>query len=160
MTHPTYYAKADLHLSRRPFTKLSAGERLAMSEDSPTAPLDPWLQMEVAVLRKEPDHKEAFNPDQALSVEEVVQAYTMGAAYQIRGDELFGSIEVGKRADMVVLSQNIFEVKPEELHETKAILTMMNGKVVHEASIDWDTPVERFQFDACGSEGPQGKHDH
>ena len=137
---------------------INKGVRLAMSADSPTAPLDPFLQIEVSVLRKEPEQDSALHPEQGLTLEEAIYAYTMGPAYQIRGNKLFGSIEVGKRADLVVLSQNLFEVKPEQYHDTQAILTMLNGRIVHEASIDWDSPIEDFRFDACGTGGLD--HDH
>ena len=110
---------------------IKKGARLAMSADAPTAPLDPWLQMEVAILRKEPAQTEQLNPEEGLTIEQVVEAYTMGAAYQIRGEELFGSLEVGKRADLVVLSQNIFEIESSDIHNTKALVTMMNGNVVY-----------------------------
>ena len=107
------------------------GTRLAMSADAPTAPLDPWLQMEVAMLRKEPDHTKALHPEQGLSLEEVIEAYTMGATYQINWEDIIGSLEVGKRADLVVVDQNIFEVDPSQIHRTRALVTMLNGQVVY-----------------------------
>ena len=75
----------------------------------------------------------------------------MGAAYQIGWDDIIGSIEVGKRADLVVTSQNLFEIEPSEIHKTHALLTMLNGKVVHEEAIDWSVSAELpRQFDVLG----------
>jgi hypothetical protein len=51
-------------------------------------------------------------------------------AYMIGWENIIGSIEVGKRADLVVASQNLFEIKPSEIHNTEAVMTMLNGKVV------------------------------
>ncbi len=123
------------------------GARLAMSADAPTAPLDPWLQMEVAMLRKEPDHSEAFMPEEGLTLEQVIRAYTMGAAYQLGWDDIIGSIEVGKRADLVVASQNLFEIEKDQTHKTQALITLLGGEVVHEEKDGWEKPYEFIDFD-------------
>ena len=123
------------------------GARLSMSADAPTAPLDPWLQMEVAMLHREPDHTEAFMPEEGLTLEQVIRAYTMGAAYQLGWDDIIGSIEVGKRADLVVASQNLFEIEKDQVHETQALITMLAGEVVHEQEGDWEKPYEFIDFD-------------
>lgn len=101
-------------------TLVDNGTRLSMSADAPTAPLHPGLQMEVAMLRKEPDHKKALHPEEGLTLEEVIEAYTMEAACQVRWEDIIGSIEVGKRAELVVASQNLFEIELRQIHNTKA----------------------------------------
>ena len=130
---------------------IKLGTRLSMSADAPTAPLDPWLQIEVIMLRKEPHMTEQLYPEQGLTLEQAIEAYTMGAAYQMGWEEIIGSIEVGKRADLVVTSQNLFKIKPAEIHKTHALLTMLNGKVVHEEAVDWSVSEElQRQFDPLG----------
>ena len=130
------------------------GTRLSMSADAPTAPLDPWLQIEVIMLRKEPEQTEQLIPEEGLTLEQAIEAYTMGAAYQMGWEDIIGSIEVGKRADFVVPSQNIFEIDSSEIHKTNVLLTMLNGKVVHEKAVDWyvNEPLHGLEFDVCGTD--------
>ena len=52
--------------------------------------------------------------------------------YQLRGDNIIGSIEVGKKADVILLSQNLFEIDPEDIPKTKALGTMFDGKILHD----------------------------
>jgi predicted amidohydrolase YtcJ len=68
-------------------------------------------------------------------LDEALRANTMGAAYQARLDEEVGSIEVGKLADLIVLDKNLYAIPPHEIHKTKVIMTVMNGKVRQEQSI-------------------------
>ena len=56
------------------------------------------------------------------------------AAYQMHMEDEIGSIEVGKKADLVVLDQNIFEVDAYDIHKTQVVLTMMDGDIVYEAT--------------------------
>ncbi|MGE2715980.1 amidohydrolase family protein [Mycolicibacterium litorale] len=91
----------------------------------------------VAARRKlilaEPEAPVLEPADQRLTVAEAIHANTLGAAYQIRLDDLVGSVEVGKWADLIVLDQNILEIDPHDVHRTNVALTMMNGNVVHES---------------------------
>lgn len=117
------------------------GVRLVMSADMPTAPLDPFLQMTCAITRSNPGEEESLPPEsERLTLEEVIRAYTIDAAYMLRWEDIIGSLEVGKRADLIVLDQNLFEVTPDEIAETNVLATMVNGKVVHEEAVDWSTP--------------------
>lgn len=130
---------------------IKLGTRLSMSADAPTAPLDPWQQIEVVMLRKMPEQTERLHPEQGLTLEQAIEAYTMGAAYQMGWEKIIGSLEVGKRADLVVVSQNLFEIDPSEIHKSNAILTMLGGQVVHEEAVDWSLPAElKRQFDTLG----------
>ncbi len=73
-----------------------------------------------------------------LSLESLLLGYTLDAAYQLRLEDEVGSIEVGKRADLIVLDDNLFEVDPYEIHDVKVRLTMLDGEVVHERGLrDW-----------------------
>ncbi len=68
---------------------------------------------------------------QNISVAEAVRLYTVGSAYAEFQENVKGSISVGKLADIVILSQNIFEIEPEKIKETEVIMTIMDGKIVY-----------------------------
>ena len=63
-------------------------------------------------------------------MEQAVNAYTEGSSYARFTDERIGTLEAGKEADLAVLSQDIFSVKPEDIGKAKVVLTMAGGKVV------------------------------
>ena len=116
-------------------TVLDGGGRLAFGSDWPVVTIDPWLGMQVAVTRQDPEGRPAggWLPQQRLSVAAAVYAYTMGGAFAMRRENEEGSIETGKLADLVLVSQNIFEVEPGKIAETKSVLTMVGGRVVFES---------------------------
>jgi predicted amidohydrolase YtcJ len=74
--------------------------------------------------------KDSYVPEERLTVEQAVNAYTEGSAYARFADDRIGTLEAGKEADLVVLSQDIFSVKPEEIGKTRVEITMVGGKVV------------------------------
>jgi hypothetical protein len=64
-----------------------------------------------------------------------VQAFTIGSAYAAREEHIKGTLEVGKYADAVVLSQDIFTVDPLHINEARAVMTFVNGEVAYEAAV-------------------------
>ncbi len=60
--------------------------------------------------------------------------YTRNAGYVMRLEDKTGSIEVGKRADLIVLDRNLFDIPLTEINEARVLLTMMDGKIVHTAA--------------------------
>jgi predicted amidohydrolase YtcJ len=74
--------------------------------------------------------KDAYVPEERLTVEQAVNAYTQGSAYARFSDDRIGTLEAGKEADLAVLSQDIFSIKPEEIGKTKVEMTLAGGKVV------------------------------
>ena len=64
---------------------------------------------------------------------EALHASTMASAYQLRLDDRVGSIKVGKRADLIVLERNLFDIDPHEIAATRVDMTMMNGRFTHGA---------------------------
>jgi predicted amidohydrolase YtcJ len=121
-------------------TILRQGGRVSFGTDWPAAgyfstykPLD---SIEVGVTRQligKPDAAVLAPADERLTVAEAIHANTLGAAYQIRMDDKVGSLEVGKLADLIVLDRNILEGDPRDIHKAKVELTMMNGKIRHQA---------------------------
>jgi len=65
---------------------------------------------------------------------EAIEAYTLGAAIAGRREKTEGSIEPGKLADLVIVSQNLFEIDPHAVRRTTVLLTMVGGKTVYQAS--------------------------
>jgi len=68
-----------------------------------------------------------------VSLSDAVHAYTLGGAYGMHREKDEGSIETGKLADLIVVSQNIFEVEPRHIAKTEVVLTMVGGRVVRDA---------------------------
>ena len=71
-----------------------------------------------------------YTPEERITVEQAVNAYTQGSAYARFSEDKLGTLEVGKEADLAVLSQDIFSVKPEDISKTKVVTTMVAGKIV------------------------------
>lgn len=118
---------------------LRSGGRVSLGTDWPAAgyfstykPLD---SIQIGVTRQligDPDAEVLSPADQRLTVQQAVHANTLGAAYQIRLEDKVGSLEAGKRADLIVLDRNILEIDPHDIHRTNVTMTMMDGKVRQE----------------------------
>ena len=120
---------------------IDQGVTVSISADVPSTPSElagALLQMEAAITRKDPtnpDSKPAPPWSQAILLEEAIRAVTIHPAWQVRMEDRIGSIEVGKYADLVILEKNLFEIKPNEIADTKVLGTMMNGKFTHRDGI-------------------------
>jgi predicted amidohydrolase YtcJ len=113
---------------------LDAGATLAFGSDWFVAPMEPMMGIYAAVTRRTLDGKrpQGWVPEQKITVAEAVRAYTMGSAYASGDEKLKGSIEVGKLADLVVLSADIFRIDPVQIEKTKVVMTIFDGKVIYE----------------------------
>lgn len=114
----------------------SSGGRLAFGSDWPVVTLNPWRGVQNALTRQttEGDPPGGFVPNERISLEDTIKAYTLGAAFAGRREKTEGSLEPGKLADLIVLSRDLFKIKPGEVGKTQVLLTMVGGKVVYEAS--------------------------
>jgi len=114
---------------------LDTGAILAFGSDWTVAPLDPLPAIKAAVTRQTLDggHPDGWIPEQKITVEEAVRAYTMGSAFAEFAENFKGSISVGKVADLVMLDRDIFEIDPGQIDTVKVVLTMVDGRIVHEA---------------------------
>jgi predicted amidohydrolase YtcJ len=72
-------------------------------------------------------------PEQRVTLAQAVEGYTLGAAYAGRREKTEGSIEPGKLADLIIVSQNIFEIDPHTIAQTKIAKTIVGGRVVYQA---------------------------
>lgn len=113
---------------------LDSRATLAFGSDWPVAPLDPVMGIYAAVTRRTLDGKNpgGWIPEQRISVAQAVHAYTMGSAIAEHQDAVKGSIEPGKLADLVILSDDIFSIPPEAIEKTLVEMTIFDGKVVYE----------------------------
>ncbi len=104
-------------------TFVTARASIAFGSDSSLIPINPLFGIAAAV--------NTFDPKQKLSVEEAVRFYTSGAAYAEFQENEKGTITVGKLADFVILSDDIFMIDPNDIGKTKVLTTVMDGNVVY-----------------------------
>ena len=115
---------------------LQHGVRLAFGTDWPVAPLDPILTLYAAVTRATLDDKypDGWFPEQKLSIQEAIAAYTIGSAYAEFQERVKGSIEPGKLADMVLLSQDVLKIAPAAIRDTHVLNTFLGGVEIYNAA--------------------------
>jgi predicted amidohydrolase YtcJ len=111
-----------------------AGGRLAFGSDWPVVTLNPWEGLQTAVTRQTTDGQPAagFVPAQRLTVAQTIEGYTLGAAIAGHREKWEGSLEPEKLADLIIVSQNVFEIVPQKLAETRVLTTMVGGQVVYQ----------------------------
>jgi len=111
----------------------AAGGVLAFGSDWPIVTLSPWPGLQNAVTREttEGQPKGGWIPAQRISLAEAIKGYTLNAAFAGHREKTEGSLEPGKLADMIVVSQDVFKVDPLKIGETRVLLTMVGGHVVY-----------------------------
>ena len=102
---------------------LDSGARLALGSDASITDFDPLLGIHAAVTA---------GHGQGISVEEAVYAYTLGSAYAEFQEDVKGSIESGKLADFIMLSEDIFAIPAADTPKAKVLMTVVNGRIVYE----------------------------
>ena len=110
-----------------------AGGRLAFGSDWPVVTSDVFRGLYCAVTRKtrEGTPTAGWHPELAVSLESALRHYTIDAAYASFEEKQKGSLSTGKLADLVVLSEDLFQQAPEAILKTRVLLTLMDGRVVH-----------------------------
>ena len=111
-----------------------AGGRIVGGSDFWVTDLNPLLAIETAITRQDPWTNEGplLNEDESVDLDTMIAAYTINGAYQMNLDDVQGSIEVGKRADLVVLDRNLFNVPASEISDAQVTMTLFNGRTVYE----------------------------
>ena len=114
---------------------LKSGAMVAFGSDWSVSSANPFPQIETAITRKSAvmDEMDAFIPEERIDLASAIAAFTINSAFVSRREQDTGSIEVGKLADLVLLDQNLFEIDAKDISETKALVTMYEGRVVHGA---------------------------
>jgi predicted amidohydrolase YtcJ len=97
-------------------------------------PINPLLGLYAAVIRQTLSGKPegGWFPDERISIRDAIRAYTYNTAYANFEEEIKGSIEVGKFADLTVLSNNLLTIPSKEILNTSVVYTIVNGKIVYQ----------------------------
>lgn len=130
------FVSEDVGRRMYPFGTLHrAGARLAFGSDWSVSTPDPLLQLEVAVERRLPEEPDAppFLPGERLDLRTAIAAATLGSAYVNGLDDVTGTIEPGKLADLVVLRDDVLAPDGPAPAETSVVLTVLEGELVHDA---------------------------
>jgi hypothetical protein len=124
---------------------LDSGAVLAFGSDWPVAPMKPLEGIYAAVTRRSDDgkHPAGWIPEQKITVAEALYAYTMGSAFAEFEDDIKGSLEPGKIADLVVLNEDILHVSADDLARAQVEMTVVGGRVVYESKDETPTPPVR-----------------
>jgi predicted amidohydrolase YtcJ len=113
-----------------------SGAVLAFGSDWTVAPLNPLLGIKAAVTRETLDgrHPNGWLPEQKISLDAAIRAYTLGSAYAEFAETSKGTLAPGKLADIVVLDKDIYKLDPSEIDHAQVVLTILGGKLVYERS--------------------------
>ena len=117
---------------------MDAGIRLGAASDYNVTPIPaPLRGIQIGVTRVGLDEDSSdmdwvLAPEERVSVADLVRAFTMGNAYACRLDDIAGSIEEGKCADMVILEKNLFDQPVDDIYKVKVCQTISEGKVIYE----------------------------
>jgi len=115
---------------------LDSGARIANGSDAPVEPVNPLLGFYAAITRQDEQGNPpgGWYPDQRMTREEALRSFTLDAAYAAFEEQLKGSLEPGKLADLIVLSRDILTIPPVEILRTEVDLTIVGGRIVYERS--------------------------
>jgi len=113
---------------------LDVGVLLAFGTDYPVEPITPFRGLYAAVTRRSEDGKQQYFPDEKLTIDQAIAAYTTGAAYAEFSEREKGSLQPGMLADFVVLDRDITKVPAPEILKTRVLRTVVGGKIVYQSS--------------------------
>ena len=115
---------------------IKSGIVVPAGSDAPVERGEPMIEFYAAVARK--DQKgfsgEGWHPEEAVTREQALKMFTIWPAYAAFEDKLRGTIEVGKLADLTILSADIMTIPAPEILKTRCVMTVINGEIVHEAT--------------------------
>jgi predicted amidohydrolase YtcJ len=111
-----------------------AGAKIAGGSDWGVSSFNAFAAMEHAITRSEARGRPALLPEQSLSLQDMVDAYTINAAFALKQERTTGSIEAGKRGDFIVLDRDVFAIDPFDLHDTRVMATYLDGREVYAAT--------------------------
>jgi predicted amidohydrolase YtcJ len=106
---------------------------LAFGTDYPVEPVTPFRGLYAAVTRQNEKGKKTYYPEQKISIEQAISAYTAGSAFAEFAEKRKGKLEPGMLADLIVLDRDITSVPPAKILEAQVLRTVVGGKTVYEA---------------------------
>ena len=109
---------------------VATGMRISLHKDPPVTPEEPLRNISVAATRTAPSGR-VLAPQERLTVEQAIRGQTIDAAWQLFADDVIGSLEVGKYADLVVLSADPRTVPPEQIADLDVRATFLAGRQVY-----------------------------
>ena len=114
---------------------MESGGLIVGGSDWDVSSLNPLDAIETAVRRVDPFEGDdrVLGENEEIDLASAIDMYTVNAARMMRLDDQTGSIEIGKRADLIVLDRNLFEIPATEINEAKVLMTLMDGRKVYEA---------------------------
>jgi predicted amidohydrolase YtcJ len=112
---------------------LNNGVPLAFGTDYPVEPISPFRGLYAAITRKSEDGKQEFFPEQKLTMEQAIAAYTSGSAFAQFEEKEKGKLAPGMLADFIVLDRDLTAVSPEKVLATKVLRTVVGGRTVYQA---------------------------
>ena len=117
-------------------TMLKNGVRLAFGTDYSVEPISPFRGLYACVTRERPDGgpKKGWEPQEKISLEDCIRAYTSGSAYAQFEEGKKGELKPGEYADYVILSNDLTKVPPAEFTKTRVLRTVVGGRTVYQAS--------------------------
>jgi predicted amidohydrolase YtcJ len=108
-----------------------AGAMIAGGSDWNVSSFDAFEAMEHAVTRAQARGQPPLLPEQSITIQDAVDAYTINAAFALKQEKTTGSLEPGKRADMIIIDRDVFSIDPGELHATRVLSTYLDGREVY-----------------------------
>ncbi|MFH8410336.1 amidohydrolase [Streptomyces sp. NPDC018019] len=112
---------------------LDAGIRISFHNDAPVTPVEPLRNIQVAVTRRTRSGARVLGPQNRVTLSEAIRAQTLDAAWQLQSEHEVGSIEVGKHADLVVLSDDPYTVDPDAIGDIDVLATYLDGRATFTA---------------------------
>jgi len=106
--------------------------KLAFGTDYPVEPVTPFRGLYAAVTRKSEDGKQGYFPEQKLTLQQALAAYTTGSAYAEFAEKEKGTLAPGMLADFVVLDRDLTKIPPQQILGTRVLRTVVGGKTVYE----------------------------
>jgi hypothetical protein len=116
---------------------IDSGVVMASGSDFPvTIPFDPLIAIQTGITRSTPKKTggDVLWPEECSNLEDMIRSFTYNGAYANFLENEVGSLEVGKKADLIILEKNLFEIPVEQIAEVKILLTMVEGNVVYQGS--------------------------
>ena len=112
---------------------MDTGARIANGSDFPVESPNPFFGLHAAITRQDKDNQPegGWFPEESMTTEEAFASFTIDAAYAGHQETLLGTLESGKKADFILLDQDIFEISPTEIWKTQVLETWVNGKEVY-----------------------------